>query len=397
MRHLPLRLALAIVVSLPSAAAAQRTVTLTPELSIAAVADSNVLSTLQTPQFDTVQRVTPSLRLDLRSRLWVIDTGYTMDAERYDRFPSLNRLAARQQADIHLDRTGRTVNFAMDALYLTTNAPLEINVQAGAPLNVQRGPATNLSLAPSTLAWLSPRTQVTAGASFGRTTYQTTIPAGTVDASILTWGGTAGIGRRLTTADVARLEYQGRRFDFRERDAGSTAGSSGFHALLAGWTHGEALATSITVSAGPRFSNGSVRPELSAAFRHRIRSGEFSLTAASTEQAAVGEAGSVEVQRVMANVTARPARRLELRFEPGIGHQAARVSGLRADTYLFNTAATTAVAGWLAVELSFRGVWQRGELPLVGPLNYDRRIVLLRAIVPGLRLRDMSGPPTPQR
>lgn len=140
------------LLTLAAAAQAQQAVTLLPSLTLSTTSDSNVLSSNRAPQPDVVERVTPGLRINGRSRLWTLAAGFTVDAERYERHPELNDTLSRQLADGLFIRTGRTVTFRATALYLATNAPQEINLQTGPSLSVARGPATELAATPSIVA-----------------------------------------------------------------------------------------------------------------------------------------------------------------------------------------------------------------------------------------------------
>ena len=374
------------LLTLAAAAQAQQAVTLLPSLTLSTTSDSNVLSSNRAPQPDVVERLTPGLRINGRSRLWTLAAGFTVDAERYERHPELNDTLARQLADGLFIRTGRTVTFRTTALYLATNAPQEINLQTGPSLSVARGPATELAATPSIVARVSARTSLTAELELSRTAFRMTGLDISTASTILTRGATAGVSRRVSPSNDVQVQFQERRFDFTSdlADAGIPRAEV-IHAVLLGWTYGAARPTSLSITGGPRLSRGLVQPEVAMSLRHRIRSGEFALNLSSTAQPAVGETGTLDVHRLTARLMGRPGRRLELRLEPGTARQSSRSSGLRAATYLLNTGGTVMVASWLSLDAAFQGVWQRGTLPLSGRQDYDRRVFTVRAIVPGSR------------
>ncbi|MBZ5556532.1 MAG: hypothetical protein LAO77_04585 [Acidobacteriia bacterium] len=396
---------LAILLAMvPAAARAQGMTYVIPSLSVAEVADSNVFSSQSSAESDVVLRTSPALRAGYRSAPLQLTGRYTFDAEQYRDHPALDDALARQQADLSLRyHAGRTATFATSASYLTTHMPQEFNELTG--LNVQRAPATQFTVTPSMTYDLSARTRASVQFEFARSAFSEAAPGAAlagVAPSIVTRTFTFGLDRHLSATDVAHAQYREQQFAFgglptNDASPDSIAlGNGTSRAMLAGWTRELSALTRATVMAGPRFSGGAVRPELTADIHRRLKSGDVAVSVERTETVALGEAGTIEVERLTASATVRPTRRLELRAGPGISHDAAHVSGLDATVYLVDVAATRALTRWLSIEASYQHAWERGDIPQAGPLAFAHRVFMIRAITtapgsPGTSARAMRA------
>jgi hypothetical protein len=338
-----------------------------------------VFSAPSAPESDVVLRTSPAIRGGYRSPQLLFTGAYTFDAEQYRDHPELNDRLARQQADLNLRYdAGRTATFTTIASYLTTQLPEEFNTVTA--LVAQRAPATQYSVAPA-LSWaLGTVTRASVQFEFARSAFTDAAAAGSafsIAPSIVTRTLTFGLDRRVSATNTVRGRYLEEEFEFGGAPPlAISAGTS--RAALLGWTHDLSSLTRATVMAGPRFSDGAVRPEISAELRRHVESGDLAIAFERTESVALGETGTIEVERLAATATVRPARRLELRAGPSISHDSA--SGLDATVYLVDVAATRALTRWFSIEASYQSAWERGDAPQFGPLAFARRVFTIRAI-----------------
>ncbi|MBI3494271.1 MAG: outer membrane beta-barrel protein [Acidobacteria bacterium] len=358
-----------------------------PSVSIAEVADSNVFSTPSSGESDFVTRTSPGVQAGYQSVPLQLVGRYTCDAERYRDHPQLNDTFARQQAGLDLRATVRRTTLTTAASYVTTHTPQELNALTG--LTVQRAPAMQYSVAPSLNYQFNALTRGSVAFQLARSTFGETASTATGAPSIVTREFTVGVDRHLAATDVARARYRERSFDFGGAPALSSGATS--RALLLGWTHDVSRLTQTTVTVGPRLSDGSVRPEVAVDVRRRLQSGDVALSFARTEGVALGEAGAIEVKRLTGSLTARPARRLELRAGPGVSRDEAPLSGLKATVYLLDVAATSPLTRWLSLQASYQRAWERSETPLYGALAFEHAVFIVRAVAAAPTASTGSG------
>jgi hypothetical protein len=85
---------------------------------------------------------------------------------------------------------------------------------------------------------------------------------------------------------------------------------------MGGWTRNVARFAEIEINAGPRLFAGSVRPEVAAAMRRRLRRTELSLEFAESETSVLGERGIVDVRRLRAAAIIEAGRNFTLTAAP---------------------------------------------------------------------------------
>jgi hypothetical protein len=377
------------IAAFPAKAGAQGGFYLVPSVSVAEVSDTYVFSSPSASDSDLVLRTSPDIRGGYRSPLLLLSAGYTCDAEQSRTHPDLSNFFVRQKADVNLRYTlGPAATFSTVASYVATHTPGEFNDQTG--LIVQRAPATFYSVAPSFRYQLNALTHASAGFEFERMDASAQIavapliagapalPLRDVAGSIVTRGINLGLDRRVSGTDVGLARYQERTYDF--GGAPQFAGSVTSRAVLLGWTHNFTQLTQITMLAGPRLSDGLIVPEWSAGVRHRLEFGEVALNAERTERVALGQAGTIDVQGLSASVITRLAPRLDLRVKPGVSRDKAHITPLQVTVYSVTVAATRAFSPWFSIEASYRGAWERGDIPPLGPLAFSHTVFAIRAI-----------------
>jgi hypothetical protein len=294
--------ALAAALLAPAIAFAQGQLFTKMSVSVSQVYDGNLFAS-ETPQADLISRAGPSLEIGFRSLPIEIAGRYEIQAERYVNHPELSAAASHQDGSVSLRYTpGARLVVAMDGNYLRTQTPSELNLGSG--LGIGRAPAERVSVNTMFRYHLQPVTIVTSDYSFGNDTV-----AGGVSSTAQRWR--AGIERREGTRNMYRLDYQLRQTDF---GAGARMQS---HAIMAGWEHSVTARTGFELAAGPRFTDdGTIRPEIAALVRRQLTRGELSFSYSSTELTAIGERGTIDVNRAAVSAHYRPSRRLDLSVTP---------------------------------------------------------------------------------
>ncbi len=344
-RCLAIPLALLGALSAPTAALAQSGFYLTPAFSVAEVYDDNIFSTPSSRESDFISRFTPDIQAGYRSAPLTLLGRYTLDAEVFAEHAELNSAAARQLASIDLRYlpTPR-LTLSLTGSYVDTHTPGELNVESA--IEVRRARAQRLSGGPSAAYRFDARTEGTLDYMFSRDQLEGGV---TTDAHV----ARLGLDRRLTTRDTGSLGYTFRRFFFDGDESTS-------HAVTLGWIRDFTAFTSATLRAGPRFSDGSVDPELSLSILHRLQRGELSLFYARTLTTVIGEAGAVETDSVGATVSYTLLPRLDLRAAPSFSRSSRDGGDL--EVYRFFLEAGYRVNKWIELAASYQWSFEQGRL-----------------------------------
>jgi hypothetical protein len=362
------------------AAGAQTGLAVNPSVSLAGIYDSNVLMSRSQAKEDFIARLSPAIEVAHRSARTDFQGGYTQDAEAYAQHPELGSSRARRHAatDIRYETT-RQSTMAAHVGYTETQRPGELTPETG--LELGRNRAERLAMAPSLAYRFDP-------VSVGTGSYAYTRDK--VDGGIRTDTHTVALGldRGVTARDTAMLRYAFQRFVFDDPHAAEA------HVLTAGGTHAFTARTSATLLAGPRFSDGSTRPEISVSLRHRLQRGELSFDYARSQYTAIGLPGPVNTEAVGAMALYRPSRSLEIRAAPGMATSAR--GDFRADVYRMKLDVRRRVAPYLVLVGSYEYVMQQGALDATTEGRIVRHVLLLAlAVAPGARRADEPGPGVP--
>jgi hypothetical protein len=335
----------------------------TPSLSLAEVYDDNLFSTPTRRQRDFITRVSPALEAGYRSAPLTLLGRYGFDAELYAEHPELNDAQTRQEASVDLQsRPTPTLRLGLTGLFRETQIAGELNLESGLTTGRVRGQRVSLAGA---AGWrLGPRTEVSAEAEAADDELE-----GGIGTKTYTAGGR--LERELTARDAGRLGYTVRRFVF---DGDETQTSQ---AALVGWRHAFTPRTSLELSGGPRFTDGSVDPEVSASFRHELRGGELSLMYARTETTAIGQVGTLTTDSATALAVWEPRRSLRVRAAPSVVR--VEQAGLDATVYSLSLGVSYRVTRFVALEASYGFALQRGStVPTTRPdQEITRNIVVL--------------------
>jgi hypothetical protein len=131
-----------------------------------------------------------------------------------------------------------------------------------------------------------------------------------------------------------------------------------------------------------------VDAEVAAGLRHRIQSGELSLTYAHTETTNIGQVGALTIDNLTALVFWEPQRFLRVRAAPSVVR--AEQAGREAMVYLLNFRASYQLTKFVALEVTYGFTRQRGSTEPTTLPNQEitRNVVALRiTFTPTYRLR----------
>jgi hypothetical protein len=187
--------------------------------------------------------------------------------------------------------------------YVRTQTPSELNVES--QLGVGRMPAERVSSTARIDYKWSDVTSVNTEYVFGRDRLIGVMSNAMHRARI-------GVERNGGARNAYRFDYESRNFE-----TGVRAWSIS-HVMTAGWTHEFTTRSGFDLTAGPRFSEGALRPEISAALRHQASRGDYSIRYTSTELTSFGEPGAIDVHRISIAARYRPARTLSVTAAPAV-------------------------------------------------------------------------------
>ena len=298
--------------------------------------DSNVFAVpeSQHPISDMVSRFGPTFDVGRNTRRLHLDARYGMAAERYlDRY-DLNTGLARQEGRVEMRyNASRRTELHGDGGYLDTQSPRELNLAT--LLTTARTRAERISANAGVEQTLTPRTKVSADYDLTKDTLAESL-------SSLSHVGRIGLGWQTTPRSTVRVYYRPRYVEFGTvipvpnappPPPGSpvpviTANRTEVtQVVTGGFKFSVSPLTTIDVDAGPRFASGSIRPEVSATYRHHAQRGtELSASYLATQETSFGEvffgetpvleSGFYDVQRVNAVLSITPVRPLTMSAMP---------------------------------------------------------------------------------
>jgi polysaccharide export outer membrane protein len=285
-------------------------------MTTAQVYDSNLFFTKTNRQADVITRVSPGVLSEYRSPLLTLHSRYTLDVERFADHPELSGMDARQHAAVAFSyRANSPLSVTGDADYSTTHSPSELNAETG--LILSRARAERVAAHSAITRHLAPATA-------GTIDYSVTQDRIEGGIAILTHAATIGATRHLSSRGTVSADYQLHQYFF-----GMSSPTS--HALRVGWTRGITERSTFSIDGGPRVTDGSLTPELSASIRYQFSPGDLSLAYARTQTTAFGLVGIADTQSVSATATWSPRRSLRVQVSPAFFRSAH--GGLQADVY----------------------------------------------------------------
>ena len=272
--------------------------------------DANLFATpaSREPRADLISRFGPAFDAGIRAVPVELDARYELQAERYLDHPELNESMARHDASV----TARYLpndrfSMSLNAQFVRTQTPGELNIAS--QLSVGRAPAERRGFSSTASYNWSDSTSITAAHVFGRDELIGQFVIATTSSQL-------GIRQKTSDRSSYRVDYEVRQAEF---DGGPPMVS---HVLTAGRSYSITPRTGVEIAAGPRLTDGRVRPEIMAALRRQEPWGELSVAFARTELTAIGEHGTIDVHRMSVTGVYRMSRRLALTGTPAYTHNA---------------------------------------------------------------------------
>ena len=341
-------LALALVlfyeVMVPPAARAQGIFQMKPLLTTTQLYDSNLFFTRTDRQADFITRVSPGVLSGFWSPLLTVRGRYSLDVERFADHPELSGMDARQQAVLDFAyRADAPTALSGGAEYSSTHTPSELNAETG--LIPSRARADRMGAHSQIVRHLDPATA-------GTIDYQFTQDRIEGGIAVLTHAATIGANRRLSSRSTVSADYRLHQYYF-----GMSSPTS--HELRVGWTRELTERSTFAIDGGPRVTDGSVAPELSASILYQFGPGALSVAYARTQTTALGLAGIAETQRVSATATWSPQRSLRMQISPAFYRSAQ--PGLQADVYHLAVDVARQIAPGLSLAAVVNTYLQRGR------------------------------------
>jgi hypothetical protein len=283
----------------------QRGAFLVPMLTLGGTYDDNLFFT-QFPESDMVTRLSLGVETGYRSKPFTIDVQGSRAADRFREHPDFDTNNARTVGQVALTTLPtRSLTASLFACYLDTKTPSELNTLSG--LAVGRSLAKRLSAAPLLEYRLG-----------GFSTLSAAYPVAhdELDGRISdTQTGVLGLDRRINARHTGMLRYEHRWFSF---SGGDKSEKSTADVITAGWLGELGPHTLLLLRGGPRFGKGQVTAELLGTFKHRVKRGLVTLTYSKSQSTTLGKTGVLDTQSLVATLSLRLAKTLEVASGPGV-------------------------------------------------------------------------------
>lgn len=352
----------------PGESLGQHRMIVEPSLEIAQLHDNNLFYSADDPASDLILRVAPSLAVRIENPRWLVSGSYGLDSERFATHQNLDTNRARERGQLNLHyRADPRLELGLDCSYIDTATAAELNAETG--MAAARMRARSLSFRPSLHYRISPRVWARAAHISARQS----LADGTAMREDF---ATLGFERQLSPRDRFMLDYQQGQvvFDFGQRTTTDT------YLLRAGWSRDLDARTRLELRAGPRITDGSPAPELSASLTRQFQFSSMTLSFLQTQTTVVGQPGIVDTRNVQASFTYRPFRSLQAYAAPTVFRSTKQ--DLEAVVYRVGVGATYALTPLLGIDLSYRFDRQEGVLdPLRAneELSHGTLLVALKA------------------
>jgi len=351
----------------PIAASAQ-TFTLVPSFGTTEVYDDNVFYRTDA-EADTITRFTPGVDTRYASERLIVSGHYVLDADRFAAHPELTTAHGRQDGGIDATyQASRRLSFIGAAGYIESQTPADLNQATGlAPGRVR---AQRLTIQPSTVYQLDPNTDAKAGYTLTRDRL-----AGGV--GLVSQSATSTLDHRLSDRNDVRLEHVYQHYMF---DVLGVAATRTSQTLTVEWTHALDRATSLSLRAGPRATDGAASAEIAASVRRHVRAGDASLAYLHTQTTLIGLAGTAETDSVTAAFTSDPHRRLVVHAGPSVSYT--RQADLASMVYRLSLSCARPIARNLSVEAAYDVNLQRGNVYTGRGVDaIERNVALIKLVV----------------
>jgi hypothetical protein len=281
--------------------------------------------------------------------------------------------------------------------------PLELNASTGLGLGLGRPDAWRWYASPEVRHGFTPATAIDA-------IYQLSREGLTTGESVTTNAVEVTLSHQVSSRDQFRVKGISRQFFFANHDAVMS------HGALVGLKQRLTPLMTWSVDAGPRFTSGSIEPEIEVSLVRRGIATDLLVSYDRTQTTAVGVVGLVDVQRALATIDHRLPNEMSATLQGGAYSNAVGVSDVK--VYRASLSLSKYLGRNVSVSMGYGLDFQFGFLgivppiattfaelgPLVGPLTLQnngwlhRNVVLFRVVIsPQARLRrrilDEPGKP----
>ena len=342
---------------------AQYRVIAEPSIEIVQLHDDNLFLSAEEPARDVIQRVRPVLDLRFESPRLSAGGTYGFDSERFADHSGLTDSRARQRGSVTVHyRFDPRLTLALDGNYTDTDTPGELNLLTG--LAASRVRVQQITFGPSVRYRISAR--MSAHASFSSTTEK--LAGGPKMSSKFQ---TLGIEQRISPRDSFTADYEQGKYLF---DLAGARNTTNTYALRGGWTHALNPTTSVKLQAGPRVTDHSLSPELSASLTHDWRFSSIAISGLQTQTTAIGTGGTVEARSLQARFTYAPTRSLTAYAAPAVVRTV--FHDLQATVYRIGLGAHYAITPLAGFDVSYSFDSQHGVFDALHPNGAISRSVL---------------------
>ena len=299
-------LLVAAMLIVPAPALAEHRLAIEPSIDVIEVHDDNLNFSADEPMRDRIRRITPTLALRFDSPRCSARGTFGLDSEHFATHSRLDNDRARERGRIGVQYlAGPRLTLSIDSAYVDTNTLADLNVETGLAASRVRG--RRLDIAPSARFRISPRLTATASASSTSTSADNGIGMREQIQTLV-------VERGVTPRDRFSIDYEHSHLVFRAE----TTRSMNIHALLAGWRRDLGSHDYLILRAGPRMSDGSLAPDLSAFLTHNWRFTSMTVSLLRNQTTVIGYAGVVETQSLQASMSYAPSRRLTAYATPAV-------------------------------------------------------------------------------
>ena len=377
-RPLPVALALAAAaMGVPQLAFAQAVFELHPSVSLAHLHDSNVFSTASDRQSDFITRLTPTVETSYRTLPLVLSGRYTVDLEKFVSHPELTRPDARQQGTAALAyRPSSRFSLAADMEVSRTRTPGDFSLETG--LILPRARASRTAAHAALTRQFAPRINGVVEYSFRDDSVERGLTVRNQAAAVKA-------GRRLSPRVSMGVDYRVERYLFGP-STGAPRSSVMSHTLSAGWRRSMTPRVSLALGAGPRLTDRSMTPDVSASVQYRGADAGLSLSYGRSQTTVIGVAAPVDTESVTGAAAWTLTRDVTVRLTPAFFQS--RLEGLRANAYRVAIGLAHTFTKHLALDVTFDTTIQRGHLhPVRDGAAITRHTALVSLVA------APSGPP----
>jgi len=341
---------------------------LTPSFQVSESFDDNIFGSPTNRQSDFVSRFSPGLEAGYRSEPFTLLAGGGFDAEVFARNPELNDATSGWHGGLNLQYLPtRPLTLGLNVGYTETRSLPTLtqsltNLTLANPLNpantVQQGrqKSTVFSASPTLAYQFTPLTSGNSSYSYTHSTFEG-------GATNTVHGAQLSVSHQVTRLDTGTLSYLLGVFE------SSGAPTEISNAFTLGWTRQFTPQTTVSLQAGPRFSDGSVDPEIHASLAHQFKLfdqlARASLAYSYTQGFVVGQAGPVNTQSLSGSLGFEPLRSLLVTVGSGVT-RFSDGTGVDTTTYGVSAGASYQVLRWLTARATYSFSYQEqstGNIP----------------------------------